>query len=385
MSDTSAIIKHLAGILGRHKASKIVYDGAETVEQILDSTVNKGVLETITITDEGGINISWTTGTIWDVVSKHVITIDAQASIACTDNNINYLWWDRSGAGTALTLSTTEPDYDDSDVLIAIITTQSNDIFDIHQVNVLDSRESKISIALRDMFPVIVTDGLVVGEDTDATNPFDVEISAGTFYHFGVQKHTLAASFNTRTTAMTRWYHASGVWTFDTNAEIDMDEGTAGINRYDNLTDRVDGTASKYYKSMFLYSENMIHWIYPQVEYNTIAQAIAAPLPTIPAIGNFYPRSVTVVLKGNDIAFPAVGSERWEDVRQILGASIIGTITDHGSLAGLSDDDHPQYTLADGTRAFTGVVTGVAPTSDLHLSTKKYVDNEAFLNALLFG
>jgi len=30
-----------------------------------------------------------------------------------------------------------------------------------------------------------------------------------------------------------------------------------------------------------------------------------------------------------------------------------GSISDHGSLAGLSDDDHPQYLLADGTRAMT--------------------------------
>jgi len=29
-------------------------------------------------------------------------------------------------------------------------------------------------------------------------------------------------------------------------------------------------------------------------------------------------------------------------------------ITDHGGLTGLGDDDHPQYTLADGSRAFTG-------------------------------
>ncbi len=31
-----------------------------------------------------------------------------------------------------------------------------------------------------------------------------------------------------------------------------------------------------------------------------------------------------------------------------------GGVTDHGALAGLSDDDHTQYTLVDGTRAFTG-------------------------------
>lgn len=32
-------------------------------------------------------------------------------------------------------------------------------------------------------------------------------------------------------------------------------------------------------------------------------------------------------------------------------------VSDHGALTGLSDDDHTQYTLADGTRAFTGTQT----------------------------
>jgi len=51
-------------------------------------------------------------------------------------------------------------------------------------------------------------------------------------------------------------------------------------------------------------------------------------------------------------------------------------ITDHGDLTGLGDDDHPQYTLADGTRAFTGTVSGIDPTEDAHLTTKQYVDDQ---------
>jgi hypothetical protein len=47
---------------------------------------------------------------------------------------------------------------------------------------------------------------------------------------------------------------------------------------------------------------------------------------------------------------------------------------DHGNLNGLDDDDHPQYSLADGTRAFTGVVGGINPTANDHLTTKQYVD-----------
>lgn len=54
-----------------------------------------------------------------------------------------------------------------------------------------------------------------------------------------------------------------------------------------------------------------------------------------------------------------------------------GIVQDHGGLVGLDDDDHTQYTLADGTRSFSGVVGGVTPTANNHLTTKQYVDNTA--------
>ena len=64
-----------------------------------------------------------------------------------------------------------------------------------------------------------------------------------------------------------------------------------------------------------------------------------------------------------------------------LDASMInfGTI-DHGSLLGLGDDDHNIYSLVDGTRAYTGIVSYSAhPTfnNDLQLVDKKYVDDVA--------
>ncbi len=49
-------------------------------------------------------------------------------------------------------------------------------------------------------------------------------------------------------------------------------------------------------------------------------------------------------------------------------------VTDHGGLSGLTDDDHTQYILTDGSRGFTGTVSGVDPTQSYHLTTKSYVD-----------
>lgn len=51
-------------------------------------------------------------------------------------------------------------------------------------------------------------------------------------------------------------------------------------------------------------------------------------------------------------------------------------VTDHGNLIGLTDDDHTQYILTNGTRAFTGTIGGITPTSSTHLATKGYVDTQ---------
>lgn len=48
-------------------------------------------------------------------------------------------------------------------------------------------------------------------------------------------------------------------------------------------------------------------------------------------------------------------------------------VINHNYLNGLSADDHPQYVLADGSRAFTSTVAGVDPTEDEHLVTKSFL------------
>jgi len=63
---------------------------------------------------------------------------------------------------------------------------------------------------------------------------------------------------------------------------------------------------------------------------------------------------------------------QWTNVSGISGGG--GGTLDHGGLSGLADDDHPQYSRADGTRPFTGTVSGVTPTQPAHLTTRSYVD-----------
>jgi len=69
-----------------------------------------------------------------------------------------------------------------------------------------------------------------------------------------------------------------------------------------------------------------------------------------------------------------------------LYSKVSGTVpssnpaADHGSLTGLLSDDHTQYILVDGTRGFTGVVSGITPTASNHFATKSYVDNKTWVS-----
>jgi hypothetical protein len=80
-----------------------------------------------------------------------------------------------------------------------------------------------------------------------------------------------------------------------------------------------------------------------------------------------------------EIAFEASGltatrTFTWPDLDGTV-ALTTDILTDHGALSGLADDDHPQYSLVDGTRPYTGPVGGVDPTISSHLATKGYVDS----------
>jgi len=66
------------------------------------------------------------------------------------------------------------------------------------------------------------------------------------------------------------------------------------------------------------------------------------------------------------------------------GSPAVGGASDHGTLTGLGDDDHTQYILVDGTRAFTGAVSLggsqinslASPTLPADAANKGYVDDQ---------
>ena len=325
-------------------------------------TVNKGIVGNITVTDAGGLNITWSAGIVYDQANEVLVATDAQgAAQACTANDTTYLKW---VSGSTLTLNTTFPSGDE--ILIAHIVCSDVDILTIHVDPLMADRLSQMQDGLGKVFMAIVADGLVISEDTDVTNALDVSLSTGTFLHEDFQIHNVSSPILSRTTPMVRWYHSAGAWTTDTNAEIDPDY-------YDDGSDLVEITGAnlnKYFKSAFYTDGSVIHWVYPTTAYNTIAQAIGAPVPTPPNAMLEQVACTSVILKGSDSAFPTAGGEQWEDIRPRLGVASPITVQDHGSLSGLTGTDpHTQYALLAGRSGGQTLVGDTASGGDLTLQS----------------
>ncbi len=316
------------------------YDSAKVISEILIQTISPGVLETITVSDADGRNITWTAGEIIDF-SGNIVVIQS-GSGTCTNDAENHLLW---ASGTTLTLTTTAPTA--AQIPVAHIAVAANDIWEIHRESLLNVLLHDIQHGTGEAVPLLVTSGCVVSEDTDATNPLDVSISAGEYYHDLHSEH-IVAQMDSRTTPLRRWYRSGGNWTNDTNAQIDN-------TQWDNGTNLGGMTTNRYFRSVFVTSESEIHWIYPQQQFTTLAGAISGADPTLPTGLTSFPKCTVVIMRQGDTTFPTAGGDRWIDVRPTIGAEGTGvSIGDHGSLSGLGGDDHAQYLLVDGTRALTG-------------------------------
>lgn len=304
-----------------------------------NSTIPWGIMEGLTITDAGGLDITWTAGKIRQ--NDGTITSVAAGSDTCTDENRNFLIWQ---SGSTLALGVAEADHNTGEIGIGHMSCQVGDQWETHNEPIIFEVVPAFQHGLESLIPIAVASGMIVGEDPDGTNTHDVASSAGRYFHDAHDEHVVPAMLS-RVDGMTRWFRVAGVWTNDNNAEID----TAN---YDDGTDLVAIPVNKWVQSAFFLSESDIHWVYGQEFFNTEAQAIAGAPPTLPP-GLQFPCSTAYVYQANEAALAPAGDERWIDCRPLITGVSNAVITNHGSLQGLPNDDHTQYLLADGTRPLT--------------------------------
>lgn len=292
-------------------------------------TLHHGVLLEITISEDGGLEVSWDAGLIY--TPAHDIRTTLAGSATCTDDRVNHLVW---VSGTSLTLRITPPDHD-AEVAVAHFNAGDGAIFDSHQEPLLAHRVPEIIDGLANIFPIVVTSGCRVTEDLDGTNPLDVTVSTGVFYHEAHDKHSVTG-FDSRTASTLVRCNiddAGPLWNF----VPDQDE--ADFTQWNSGTSLIATSAGKWYRGLFVVSEDNVFWIYAQEQHNNLSAALNGSDPSVPAGLDNFPKSAAYVYKSGHTTFAEFSPEQWIDVRPVLNVTAAVTA---GGLDNVVEDNSPQ-------------------------------------------
>ena len=336
---TLVVAKELASIHGSRLIGHHKYLGhAHSVETMLAHNTLHWLLDGGVITDAGGLNITWTAGTVFDATNNMGEIFNARTSNqALTDDAVNYIY--KASGNKTLQVGVVHPDWGAGEIEIAHAHCANGDIWGLHQEEHPGHALTDTLHALGEVIPsAVVSGGLIISEDTDVTNAFDVIQSAGTFYK-QMHEEIPVVQIVSRTTNMYRWYRdgAGTDYTNDTNASID-------VTQYDNGGTLTAIPSNKWVRSVFFTDGSKIHWVYPTAVHTNVFSAISAADPALPTGLGHFPKTTAVIYQEGATEFPAAGSDLWIDVRPVLGAGGTGaSITDHGELGGLADKDHSAY------------------------------------------
>lgn len=312
----------------------------------LEPTLNRGVESGFEVTRGGGrdIDVAAGVGFVTDTgVLKRVVFGGDTATIPADSTRFVYV----DAAGT-LQLSLTLPSLD-TNLVLANVRTDATDVIyvSIHFVPVGLVGQRGHIFSLEVIGPVTHTGGVTTINGGD---PLGVDVGPAIFYITGNRK---VVSSTTGIT-FTYWYRngSGGQTLVPSQTQIDPDN-------YDDSSGTLASIPAGEWKKDALYMSQIndgsgveYHIVYAQETFSSQSEAEAGALPTPPDdLRLFALRVAGVVSQEGDSAITSIVDER-----PFLGQLSTGTTAsaDHGSLAGLGDDDHTQYLLADGTRAMSG-------------------------------
>lgn len=203
-----------------------------------------------------------------------------------------------------------------------------------------------LDTTLRDAFGAIVASGMI---GSAGTSTFQVTITSGTYFY---STHQYTPSGGTDVTFVP-YHHTAGVFVNDAaTAQL----SAANARRYDDGTNLVALSGGEWVKhAIYLVNDGTFEnylFVYGQTAFASQILAENGALPLNPSFFGQNIAAVSAFVLGD-------ASTNWvtvQDIRPTLSFTAAGVTatTDHGSLAGLLDDDHTQYLLVDGSRAMTG-------------------------------
>ncbi len=337
-----------------------------TVQHVQDVFHSSGWLSGGAVTDAGGGDIDVAAGEglirATDSPTVDLKFMDWSQSLANTvpDGTVRYFGIEYN-AGTPQVVVKTTLDFDsNTDFLLGSVVREGAVVHISNQIHAVGDHANSMILRLFDVAKFQrdnTTGGLIISESAD-TNRY-VVVSASNVW--SKLNKTAFAAFDSDP--------AGGADTFDTYAHVaSVFTLTTGATQwpneqYDNGTALVTMTNNRY-ANLWFYGEpdGEVVMLYGTAQYTSAAGAEnESPPSSIPLrvqehsflIGRLiFKKSATTAIEVQsvfDITFTAAQS------------------ADHGNLTGLADDDHTQYILVDGTRAFTGDVRLNGGTQDYNI------------------
>lgn len=289
-----------------------VISDINSINSFLQDIVGSGILDTITVSEDAGLDISWTTGKIYIDNGAKIFETNAD-SVILTDNSINYLY----GISADLTIAVTRPD--SGHALIAVIWTHEGNIHQLLQYPNIYEFQEAINDNLDQTHRQMVHDGIIASEHTsDTTNANSVIVDTGSYFVKPFIRTVFDSIFYSSgqddpwsDNNIHRYFHTAGVWD-------DEDGNGVEFGVWDNGTEKTSCNPAKWYCG-FIFVERTDHvdYMFPQVEHNSEADAIKSPIVYPPYHEEFTIPVARFIFRGNAVAFDGVA--KLVDIRPIHG------------------------------------------------------------------
>lgn len=234
------------------------------------------------------------------------------------------------------------------------------------------------------------------GDGTSDTHA-KIDIADGTFFDEDLEVHITHSSTPVSNTWQQRlqngayipvFYRSDSSWVKDIATQFPMKQGISRVQYNLNSSgvwSTVDLEANKFGISWVTATNNLnepVLSILGQNSYNTIGEAEARvwedlDLSDLPI---FELRPLYKIIYQTNTGYTNTPHARIVsviDLRTIHPSGGVATlpVSDHGSMTGLSDDDHPQYLLADGSRSISGsLIPDANEVYDLGSSSYRFRD-----------
>ncbi len=302
------------------------------------------------ITDDadGTITVAAGTGLIraTDTAVAEIVFTDwaaeAGANVALADNDISWVYVEyNAGSPQVVAVTTERTDYNTNILLGSIQRTGTTLHINVVDKHVVGDHANSMIRRLKDTMAFAQVSGGIIS----ATGTRNIALTTGSFWQ-GLTEFSTAAFDSSGADRFSYWYRlvSDSGW-----VEVATQSAIHQTNYDDNSGTLATLSNNKYgVHWVYLEVDDDVNVVYGQGDY-TLAQAEDAQAPAA------VPEQILthgflvgkIIIKKSAAAFAQIESA--------FTSTFAGSLaTDHGSLAGLADDDHTQYLLADGSRALAG-------------------------------